>query len=117
MQDLKSTFVIVINYILTIFIGAILDEVGLHQLTSKIPSSIQLKNHVHLDISETRDPTRVAPKNTIQIGEDPWAGRQFNEEITQDDQSTEKQGTTRSIYQALKRGIRRLSSIRRNNSA
>lgn len=69
-------------------------------------------------LDDSRDPTLIAPKNAIQEGVYEYGGRQSNEEISQYQQnSSEKQGTTRSIYQALKRGLRRLSSIRRNNSA
>lgn len=90
----------------------------MHQLSNRIPSSIPLKKLPRQDYHDSRDPTLIVPQNKIQADESDYARRQLNEETVQEDQnSSEKQGATRSIYQALKRGLRRLSSIRRNNSA
>jgi hypothetical protein len=99
-------------------LGAILEEVGLHQQSNRIPLPITLKKDALQGVYDSRDPTLIAPKNAIQTCEDEYGIHQSNEEISQNHKNPlEKQGTTRSIYQALKNGLRRLSSIRRNNSA
>jgi len=64
----------------------------------------------------------MAPKNTIQGVNSEYLMIETQEKIKPliNSESMEKMGlpqATKSIYQALKRGIRRLSSIRRNNSA
>jgi hypothetical protein len=77
-----------------------------------------MKKHSRHDLHESRDPTLIVPKNIIQAGEIDYTNYQLQGDASTEYQnSSEKQGATRSIYQALKRGLRRLSSIRRNNSA
>lgn len=107
------------------FIGAILDEVRLHQLSNQIPQTMNLKSYEAKELDKSRDPTLVAPRNSIQAGnfelfnvnptERLLNADGFNEDGNDDKQSQPQ--PSRSIYQALKRGLRRLSSIRRNNSA
>lgn len=102
------------------FLGAILEEVSLHQLSQRIPISMKYIGKEGFDIS--RDPTLVVPKNYIQAVDDNYSESQANTQILRDgsNNSMDKISipqATRNIYQALKRGLRRLSSIRRNNSA
>ena len=104
------------------YLGAILDEVGLHQLTKRIPSSIKPKGFGSFEFSQSRDPTLMAPKNTIQADDTEYLMFESQEKIEpiRNAGSMDKMGfpqATKSIYQALKRGLRRLSGVRRNNSA
>ena len=65
----------------------------------------------------------MVPKNTIQTDDTEHLMFESQEKIIKpirNSDSIEKIGfpqATRSIYQALKRGLRRLSGIKRNNSA
>lgn len=107
-------------------LGAILDEVSLHQIAKRIPSSIKLKDYGSYEFSQSRDPTLLAPKNTIQAEDTDYLISKSNSnsqeiiKLNRNSDSNEKMGISeapKGFYQALKRGLRRLSSIRRNNSA
>ena len=98
-----------------------MNEVGIHQLSNLIPASINYKP-VGNDFVNSRDPTLVPPKNTIQnsIQNLPLSQSQDNILKNSKNISLEKNTlpqATKNIYQAFKRGLRRLSSLRRNNSA
>lgn len=103
------------------FLGTILNEVGLHQLSSLIPTSINYKP-IGNDLANSRDPTLVPPKNTIQSSIQNLPQSQSQENIFKNSKSSSLEKNTlpqatKNIYQAFKRGLRRLSSLRRNNSA
>lgn len=65
----------------------------------------------------------MAPKNTIQAVDTDYLMSESQEKINKpipNSESMERLGfpqATKNIYQALKRGLRRLSGIKRNNSA
>lgn len=104
------------------FLGAILEEIGLHQLSHRIPPSIKFNGLIGKTGDHSRDPTLIAPKNYIQAGENNHSYSHSNDQFIRGSNasSMEKIGipqASRSIYQALKRGLKRLGSLRRNNSA
>lgn len=103
-----------------IIIGAILDEIGLHQLSNQIPQAINIKSIGINAFGISRDPTLVAPRNSIQADNFEYLNMNANERLLHEEDHCDKHSqpqASRNIYQALKRGLRRLSSIRRNNSA
>ena len=107
-----------------------MEEIALNYLSSSIPHHTSL-----LKDYSSRDPTMTQPTNTIQEVDAPstnynvTAGKGYYslsrsgmsetpESSLSRGNSAEKFGrATRNIYEALKRGLRRLGSIKRNNSA
>jgi len=115
----------------------ILDEIALSQLSRKIPNSLQFKGYPQLLNDISKDPTlHVPPSNAPQPG---YAGligsrsRDLNEsqdsadfissftgQLQIDKEAAIRQppiAAAKNFYQAFKRGLKRLGSLRRNNSA
>lgn len=97
--------------------------------SSSIPQRLNLKDHSSMD--QIRDPTRrLPPSNSIQEA-DIFYNHKSYQSLSQDAISTgsisgsvsrtssiEKFGqATKNIFQAVKRGIKRFGSLRRNKSA
>ena len=119
-------------------LDAILQEIALNYLSSSIPS---INHHTLLKDHSSRDPTQVQPTNVMQgpsaittsnhgkhksyslsrsglsdssIGNSTTATTGSMSRTS----SAEKFGrATKNFYEAFKRGLKRLGSIKRNNSA
>lgn len=100
-----------------------MEEIALHHQSNRLPNTMPLKSREFLHYHNSRDPTLTAPKNLIQSEDMDNHGGQIyaSDRVSSQEGWIEKQAeqppATKGIYQALKRGIRRLSGFRRNNSA
>jgi hypothetical protein len=116
-------------------LDAILQEIALNYLSSSIPSNLLIHPKEH----SSRDPTQIQPTNIIQgastttnygkhksyslsrsgLSDASSSNiRDFGNSSFSKTSSAEKFGrATKSFYEAFKRGLKRLGSIKRNNSA
>jgi serine/threonine protein kinase len=114
-------------------VDCILEEVSFTQLSARIPASVPFKEHPLLLVDISKDPAVLAaPSNVMQPGYSNLVNSR-SRELTGDDsevsapmlpghnadtdQSVVGTAAAKSFYQAFKKGLKRLGSIRRNNSA